>query len=349
MLGEFALVSFFHNDKELIHMNNPRQQHSRLFCAIGVALVTLVCANQASADDAFPSKPVTLVVPFPPGGSNDTFARLIVKDLGIRLKQQVIIDYRPGAGGNLGAGMVARAKADGYTLLAVSSTIVTNAASQSNLPFDVIKSFTPVALMATGPLVVAVNKNFPANTPAELVSVIRKNPGKYNYASAGPGSLNQFSTELLKADAGDLKITHVPYRGTGPALTDLIGNRTQMLIASAPALMPMVRSGMVKAIGITSLKPSPVAQELTPVATAVPGYEFESWWGVLAPTGTPAAVISQLNAAINDVVRQPAMQKDFLTAGAIAAPGAPSKFAATISRDLAVWTKIAKQQHIVAG
>jgi tripartite-type tricarboxylate transporter receptor subunit TctC len=176
-----------------------------------------------NAQDAYPSKAVTLVVPYPPGGSNDVFARAIAKELGDVLKQPVVIDNRPGASGTTGTAAVSRAAPDGYTLVAVSSSMTTNAAIQPKMPFDPVKGLAPVAMFADGPFIVAVNNVFPAKNPTELIAAIRAKPGAYNYASSGTGSVNQFGTELLKAQAGNLFITHIPYRGMGPAVTDLIG------------------------------------------------------------------------------------------------------------------------------
>lgn len=313
-----------------------------------LAALAALLASSAPAAEPFPSKPVTLIVPFPPGGSNDLLARIISKDLGDALKQPVIVDNRPGAGGNIGAVAVARAPADGYTLLLASSTFVTNAVIQPKIPYDIVKSFAPVAVLARAPLIVAVNNQFPASSPEELVAAVKKNPNKYNYASSGPGSLSQFSTELLKAEAGNLQISHVPYRGGGPAMTDLISNQTQVYIASAPALMPMVRTGKIRGIAVTSLQPSPVAPDLPTVARAVPGYQYESWWGILAAAGTPPQVVDKLNQVFNAVLDSPAIRKSFLREGAVSAPGAPSQLGATIAGDFERMKKIARQQNIQA-
>jgi len=302
----------------------------------------------APAQSDYPSKPITIVVPYPPGGSNDTFARQIAKELGEQLKQPVIVDNRPGASGNTGTGQVARAAPDGYTLAAVSSSMTTNAAVQQKLPFDPVKSFAPVAMFAKGPFIVAVNNDFPAKTPAELIEAIKARPGQYNYASSGAGSVNQFGTELLKAMVGNLDIAHVPYKGMGPAVTDLMGGHTQLLISSGPSLLPMVRAGKLQAVGITSLKPSPIAPELTPMAAAVPGYEFELWWGLLAPAGTPTEIVTKLNNAVNQGLAKPEMAANFLKEGAIATPATPAKFAAEIADDVERWKKLARQQNITA-
>lgn len=312
-----------------------------------LAAAAALCGPAAMAQDRFPSRPITIVVPYPPGGSNDVFARLIGKALGESLKTTVIIDNRPGASGNTGTAQVAKAAPDGYTLVAVSSSMTTNAAIQPKMPFDPVRSFVPVAMFAKGPFIVAVNNDLPARTPAELLATIRKQPGRLNYASSGIGSSNQFATEMLKAATGTF-VVHVPYRGMAPAVTGLIGGETQMLIASGPSLLPQVRGGRVRAIGITSLKPSPIAPDLTPMASVVPGYEFELWWGLLAPAGTPAAIVEQLNAEVNKALLSAELQSTFLKEGAEAMPMSPAQYAAVIAADVMRWQKIAQQQHIVA-
>jgi len=313
-----------------------------------LALACCLAPTLAFAQGAYPSKTITIVVPYPAGGSNDTFARQVAKELTEELKQPVIIDNRGGASGNTGTGQVAKAAPDGYTLVAVSSSMTTNAAVQAKLPYDPNKSFAPVAMFAKGPFIVAVNNEFPAKTPAELIAAIKAKPNQYNYASSGSGSVNQFGTELLKAQVGKLDITHIPYKGMGPAVTDLVGGQTQLLISSGPSLLPMVRAGKLRAVGITSLKPSPIAPDLTPMATAVPGYEFELWWGLLAPAGTPPEIVAKLNSAVNKALARPELAGNFLREGAIATPLSPAQFGKVIAEDVERWKKLAKQQNITA-
>lgn len=317
---------------------------NKILALLGAVLL----AAAAHAQDAFPSKPITIVVPYPPGGSNDVFARTIAKEMADILKQPVVVDNRPGASGTTGTAAVARAAPDGYTLVAVSSSMTTNAAIQPKMPFDPVKNLAPVAMFAEGPFVVAVNNSFPAKTPKELVAAIRRKPGAYNYASSGTGSVNQFGTELMKAQAGNLFITHIPYRGMGPAVTDLIGGQVQVLMASGPSLLPMVRAGRVRGIGITSAQPSAIAPELVPMATAVLGYEFSLWWGLLAPAGTPQPVVDKLNAAVNQVLARPAIREQFLREGAEVKPLTPAQFGQVVVHDIERWKKLARQQNISA-
>jgi tripartite-type tricarboxylate transporter receptor subunit TctC len=282
------------------------------------------------AQGAFPSKAITMVVPYPPGGSNDVFARQVAKEMGDVLKQTVIVDNRPGASGNTGTAFVAKSTADGYTLVAVSSSMTTNAAVQTKMPFDPVRSLAPVAMFAKGPLVVAVNNEFPAKTPEELVRTIKARPGQFNYATSGTGSINHFATEMMRSMVPGMDIMHVPYKGQGPAVTDVIGN------------------GKLRAIGITSLKPSPIAPDLTPMSTAIPGYEFDLWWGLLAPAGTPADIVERLNQAVNQVLAKPAIQASFLREGAIAHPVTPQQFGEVIRTDVARWKQLAKERNIQA-
>jgi tripartite-type tricarboxylate transporter receptor subunit TctC len=319
---------------------------SRRRACLAVAALCALGAPLAQAQSNYPSKPITIIVPYAPGGSNDNFARVMAKGLSTALKQTVIVDNKPGASGNTGTAFVAKSAPDGYTLVAVSSSLVTNAAIQTKLPFDAVKDLAPVAMMAKGPFIVAVNNDFPARTPKELVAALKAAPGKYNYASSGIASTNQFATEQLKSLSGTF-ILHVPYRGIGPAVTDLIGNQVQILISSGPSIMPHVRSGRIRAIAVTSAQPSPIAPDLPPMAVAVPGYDFEAWWGLLAPAGTPPEIVAKLNAEVNKVLATPEFKDFLLKEGALPAPATPAQFAATIASDIPRWKKLAKQQNIL--
>jgi len=315
----------------------------KLFLLLAVfALSTVV-----HAQSAFPNKPITLVVPYPVGGSNDVFARLIAKNLGEALKVSVVVDNRPGASGTTGTLQVSKSAPDGYTLLAVSSSMTTNVAIQTKSSFDPVTGLTAIAMLAKGPFIVAVNNDFPAKNPAELIALLKANPGKFNYASSGTGSSNQFATELLKAMSGTFAV-HIPYRGMGPATTDLIGGQTQILLASGPSLLPQVRNGRIRAIGITSLNPSPIAPELIPVSSVIPGYEFELWWGILGPAGMPADIVNLLNREINKILASPEIKATLLREGAEASPESPAQFANRLSGDIARWKSVAKRQNITA-
>ena len=310
-------------------------------------LLAVLAAGTAPAQESYPSRALTIVVPYPPGGSNDVFARRVARSLGETLRQAVVIDNRPGASGNIGTALVAKAAPDGYTLVAVSSSMVTNAAVEPNLPFDAIRSFQPVAMLARGPFIAAVSNDVPVRNPAELLAWLKANPGRFNYASSGLGSSNQFATEMLKA-ASRTFVVHVPYRGMGPAVTDLVSGQVQLLLASGPSLLPQVRAGRVRAVGITSARPSPIAPDLVPLASVVPGYQFELWWGLLAPAGTPAAIVERLNAEVNRALNAPETRQFMLAEGALPAPQTAAQFAAVIAEDIPRWQKLARQQSITA-
>ena len=311
-----------------------------------MAGVATAYAPAASAAESFPDgQPITLVVPYPPGGSNDSFARAVGAKLGTLLNTSVVIVNKGGAGGSIGAAQVARAKPDGYTLVAVSSSFTTNAAIQTNLPFDAAKDFKAVALMAQGPFIVAVKDELPVKSMADLIALAKKQPGAINYSSSGPGSSNQFATEMLNS-AAKIKMTHVPYRGMGPATAAIMGNQVDVLVASGPSLLPAINTGKVRPIAITSLKSSPVAPDLKPVANDVPGYDFSLWWGILAPAGTPDPVVNKLNKAIQEVVSTKEMKDFFVREGAENATATPAQYQKIIVDDIARWKKVAAQSNI---
>ena len=311
------------------------------FCAL-LALAVVPAWAQLN----FPSKPVTLIVPYPAGGSNDTFAREIGKKLSDAWKIPVIVDNRPGAGGSIGAAIVSRAAPDGYTLCLLSSSFTTNAAIQTRLPFDPVNGFTPVAMVAKGPMILTVSNKVPARTTLELFALARANPGKLNYGSSGQGSTNHFATELLM-DAAHIRMTHVPYKGMAPAVTDVIGGHVDVLIASAPSIYQHVKAGRVRGVGVTSQSASQVVPDLPPVASmGVPNYSFELWWGILAPPKTPPDVVIQINIDVNRILNTPEMKEVFLREGAEPAPMSAAAFAATIKNEIEGWKKVAQAANI---
>jgi tripartite-type tricarboxylate transporter receptor subunit TctC len=313
----------------------------------------LVLAALAAAAGAFaqtnlhyPSKPVTIIVPYPPGGSNDTFARELGKRLSDAWKVPVLVDNRPGAGGSIGAAVVSKAAPDGYTLCLLSSSFTTNAAIQTNLPFDPIAGFTPVGMVSKGPMLLTVSTKAPFKTTLELFDYARRNPGKLNYGSSGQGSTNHFATELLM-DAAKIQMTHVPYKGMSPAVTDVIGGHVDVLIASAPSIYQHVKAGKVRGLGVTTLGPSVVVPDLPPLSTqGVPSYSFELWWGVLAPPKTPPEIVAEVNATMNRILATAEMKEVFLREGAESAPMTPEAFAKTIRDEIEGWKRVAKQANI---
>jgi tripartite-type tricarboxylate transporter receptor subunit TctC len=312
------------------------------------ALLAMMVSDTVFAQQKFPSRPVTIVVPYPPGGSNDVYARELGKKLSDAWKVPVIIDNKPGAGGNIGANFVSHATPDGYTLCLLSSSFTTNAAIQPNLPFDPVTGFSPVAMVAKGPMILTVANHVPAKTTLELFALARKDPGKLNYGSSGLGSTNHFATELLM-DAAQIRMTHVPYKGMSPAVTDVIGGHVDVLIASAPSIYQHVKAGKVRALGVTSKGPSAVVPDLKPIAEmGATGYSFELWWGMLAPPKTPGEVVAQVNAEVNRILATPEMKEVFLREGAEPASMTPAQFAATIKSEIEGWKKVAKDANIKA-
>jgi len=320
----------------------------RACAALALGLAAAAAVAQPNGSARFPAKTVTIVVPYPAGGSNDLFARELAHHLSDDWKVPVIVDNRPGAGGSIGAAMVSRAAPDGYTLCLLSSSFTTSAAVQPHLPYDPVAGFAPVAMVARGPMLLTVANGLPVHTTLELFAMARAHPGKLNYASSGVGSTNQFATELLM-DAAQIRMTHVPYKGMTPAVTDLIGGHVDVLVASAPSIYAQVKAGKVRALGVTSAKAFAGLPGLVPLADmGVPGYHFELWWGVLAPAHTPGALVASINAAINRAISTPELAAVFAREGAEPAPMGADEFAATIRREIAGWKKVAKDADIRA-
>jgi tripartite-type tricarboxylate transporter receptor subunit TctC len=311
-----------------------------LACAFALPLATWAQAP------AWPAKPVTLVVGSAPGGSNDTFARAIGKKLSEALGQPVVVDNKPAGGGVLANAFVAKAPPDGYNLVVLSSTFTTGAAIRNNLQYDAIKSFKPVAMLGKGPLLVTVANESPYKTIGELVAAAKANPGRLNYGTSGAGSINHFATELF-TDAAGIRMTHVPYKGMGPATTDLLGGQIQVLVASAPSILAQVKGGRVRALAVTSANRSPVAPDLPSLEqSGYKGSATELWWGVLAPAGTPQPVVERLNTEINKIILSAEMKEFFLKEGAEPAAMKPAEFEAFIAAEIERWKQVAKAADI---
>lgn len=311
--------------------------------------LALTCAFPIAAwsqAPAWPTKPITLVVGNAPGGSNDTFARAISKKLSEALGQPVVVDNKPAGGGVIANTFVAKAPPDGYQLAVVSSTFTTGAAIRTNLQYDAIKSFKPVAMLGKGPLLVTVPADSPHKTLGELVAAAKANPGKLNYGTSGAGSINHFASELL-ADAAGIKMTHVPYKGMGPATNDLLSGQIQVLVASAPSILGQVKGGRVRALAVTSAQRSPVAPDLPSLEQS--GYKagaVELWWGVLAAAGTPQPVVDRLNREINRIILSAEMKEFFLREGAEPAAMKPAEFEALIAAEIDRWKQVARAADI---
>lgn len=321
---------------------------ARAALVVALAGLAVAHASPSAAQGAFPSKPVQVVVPNPPGGSNDIFARALSKRLADAWGKPVVVENKPGASASVGAAYVAKAAADGHTLLVVSSSFATNAAVQKNQPFDPAKDFAPVAMLGKGPFILGVGNALPAKTVAELVALAKAKPGALNYASSGPGSINQFATELFKSAAG-VQMTHVPYKGMNAAVGDLVGGHVDVLIASVPSILSAVRSGKVRALGVTSATPSAAAPGLPAIAqSGVPGYAAEIWWGVLAPAGVPAPVVAAINSEVNRALGTKELADFLLNEGAEPSPMAADAFAAFLRADIERWRKLAASAGIRA-
>ena len=314
----------------------------------GLAL-SLVCFVFGATAADYPSRTITIIVPFAPGGSNDIVARAIGNRLSDDWHQPVVVENRSGAGGVIGAESVARAAPDGYTLLLVSSTFTINPAVKSNLPFDTATAFTPVARIAQSPLVLAATNSFPANSVADLIAAAKAKPGTITFASAGPGSINHIAAELLASSAGGLKLVHVPYRGGALAINDLVGGHVDVYISSMPQILQIIKTGQAKALAVTGTQRSPSLPDTPTVSeSGVPGYDAGSWWGIVAPAGTPADVVSALNTEINKALSSADMNKFLQGEGAQAVAGTPAEFGDLIATEIARWTKVAHDANIHA-
>jgi tripartite-type tricarboxylate transporter receptor subunit TctC len=309
-------------------------------------LATAVIATAANAQAAWPAKPIHIVVPFTPGGSTDILARSIGAELNKAWGQPVIIDNVPGAGGSLGADRVAKAPADGYTLLMGHiGTLAVTPSIYPQLPYDPVKSFAPVAWVARVPNVFAVNPKVKAANLAEFLALARSQPGRLNYASGGNGSAAHIAMEYLKLKSGTFMV-HVPYRGTAPAVNDLIAGQVDAIFTGAPAVMPFVKSGQLRALAVSSPKRLQSLPDLPTVAESgireLAGFEADQWYGIVAPAGTPHDVVAKLNAQINASLNAPVMKTRLQAEGAEATPATPEVFGRLIASEIERWRPVVK-------
>jgi len=315
--------------------------------AISIVAMTLPgFANPAAAQD-YPTRPVRLIIPFPPGGSNDVVGRLIATHLAERLGKQVVVDNRSGAGGVIGTEIVAKSPPDGYTLLIISMAHAVNPWLYK-LAYDPIKDFAPVGLLARGANVLVVHPSLPVHSVKDLIALAKREPGDLQYASAGIGSFQHLGGELFKLMAG-VDILHVPFKGGGPALVDVVGGHTKVMFSSVVQTVPHIRSGKLRALGTGGLVRSPVLPDVPTVAEAgVPGYEAVNWWGMVAPTGTPRAIIDKLNRELEAVQKSPEVQKQLANEGAEPVPMSAADFGAYMVGEMSKWEKVVKQGGIKA-
>lgn len=293
------------------------------------------------------SKPIRLVVPFPAGGATDLFARTLSQKMGERLGTSIVIDNKPGAGGSLGSDMAAKATADGQTLLfTTTSTHSIGPAIGAKLPYDTVRDFTPIAHVGNAPSIMLVPNSSPAKTVKEWIEYAKKNPGKLNYASSGNGTIVQLTAELFKAQAG-VFVTHIPYKGTGLAIPDLVAGQLDVLFDSLPTGMPHVRDGRLRALAVTTLKRTPLAPDLPPVADTLPGFESNTWFGLYGPKGLPAEVVNRVNTAANQALSDPEVRAMLTTLGIEPVTSTPAQFAKMVADDQAKWKRIIAERKIV--
>ena len=293
----------------------------------------------------YPNHVVRIILPYPPGGSMDALGRMVFDRVSQALGQQFVIDYRPGASGNIGSEIAARSAPDGHTLLLNTLPFVVNPSLYKKMPFDTIKDFAPISLLATSPFVLVVHPSVPAKTVAEFIALAKKQSGKLNYSSAGVGTNLHVAAELFK-NLTKTEILHVPYKGGGAALIATVGGEADLSFIGIQPAFPHIQSNKLRALGITTAKRAPSLPDLPSISETVPGYEFSSWWGLLAPAATPPAIVQLLSEQIAKAARAPEIAKRFEQDGVDAVAGTPAQFAASIKSDIARWAKVIKDNRI---
>ncbi|MBY4732029.1 Bug family tripartite tricarboxylate transporter substrate binding protein [Cupriavidus pauculus] len=312
----------------------------------GAAALVMSFASVAGAADAYPTKPVTLIVPWAAGGSTDILARVLSEHLTKALGQPVIVDNKPGASGNIGSAMVARAQPDGYTLLVGSmSTHAMNPALMANMPFKGVDDFTPLGLLAYVTNTMVVNPSVPANNVKELIAYAKANPGKLAYASAGPGSTNHLSAVLFEKMAG-VEMLHVPYKGGAPAVVDTVAGQTQLLFSAGTQTLPHVKAGKLKLLAVTEARRSPLLPNVPTVGETIPGYELSVWYGAFGPKNMPADLVARLNKEINRVMSLPEVKAKMDSIGVETATSTPQEFGKILRRDADRYGKLIKDLGI---
>ncbi|MGH6623815.1 MAG: Bug family tripartite tricarboxylate transporter substrate binding protein [Burkholderiaceae bacterium] len=327
-----------------------RTQHGplrRALLKIGIATAFGLTALAAAA--AYPDKPIKLIVPYPPGGATDVIGRIIATRLSEALGQQVVVENRGGAGGNIGAEAVAKSQPDGYTLLmgALTSHSTMATLEKGKLRYSITKDFSPIMVVGAVPLVVVVNPGLPVKSMKELVAYGKANPDKLNYASSGAGAPQRMAAEILRRETG-IKMQHVPYKGSGPAMTDLVGGQVNIMVETVPAALPFIKSGQLRALAVTTPQRISMLPDVPTTAEAgLPAVEVSSTFGVLAPAGTPKDIIQRLNSALAKIVAMPEVKEQFLTQGVYAAaPTSPEQSAERLSQEVERWAKLITEAGI---
>jgi tripartite-type tricarboxylate transporter receptor subunit TctC len=317
---------------------------------LSVLCVGVWFANSAlaQAPDAsrFPARPIRMIVPFPPGGSNDILARFIAQKMGERLPQQTIVDNRPGADGIIGTELAARSPADGHTVLIISISYTMNPAIHK-LPYDPVKAFAPIGQIASGPNVICSHPSFAAQNVKDLIALAKAKTGELRYATSGIGGVNHFQGELFNQMA-KVKLVHVPYKGGGPSMLDVMTGQVEVVFGTLIQALPHIRSGKLKPLGVGSQKRSPLLPQVQAISETVPGYDGNIWWGVLAPAGVPGPIVNKLNGELNAILREPEMAKRLTAEAAEPVIGTPEAFGKLVVNDIAKWGRIAKESGIRA-
>jgi tripartite-type tricarboxylate transporter receptor subunit TctC len=324
---------------------NPRPGLDRRSFLCGLAAAPLA-SGLAHAQADYPNRPIRLVVPFSPGGSSDAVSRLLSQKLSAQLGQQVVVDSRPGAGGNLGADIVAKSKPDGYTLLFAAGSFAVNVSLYEKLPYDPLKDFEPVAHVCRVNGILVTHPSVKAASVQELVALAKAQPGALNYASAGSGTILHLAGELFKTQAG-VNLTHVPYKGSGPALSDLIGGQVQVMFANVPGTLQHVKAGKLRVLAATGDRRASALPEVPTIAeSGLPGFQAATWFGILAPAGTPREIVAKLNAEIAKALAAPELVEHLRNEGADVVGGSPEQFRAFLKSEVERWGPVVKAAGI---
>lgn len=320
-------------------------KHRRTFLRTAAAGALLAVPLLAFAQ-AYPTRPVTIIVPFSAGGGTDSIARELAKDLSEKLGQPVIIDNRGGGGGAIAARQVAKADPDGYTMLFVTSTFVTHAAVETKKSYDVVKDYSPIAMIGRGPLMVVTHKSVGAKNVAQLVAAAKAKPQGLDFCSSGTGSVTHLAGELFKQKTG-ANLTHVPYKGSGPATVDFLAGRTHVFFATMPTMLQHVKAGTVELLAVTSAKRSHLFPEVPTVAeSGMANFGITTWWGLVAPAGTPEPIVARLNKLVNEAAAKEPLKSRLISEGAQAYSTTPAQFAGMLADELALWKDVAKTSNI---
>lgn len=309
------------------------------------SVMLFAAVSVAPAADSYPQRPVRLIIPYPPGGAGDIVGRMLATSLSAGLGQQMVNDNRGGGGQVIASQIAAGAPPDGYTLFLASATHSINPALRNNLPYDTLKDFAPITLVAESPLVFVAHPSLKVGSIRELIAAAKAQPGRINYASSGPGSGGHMSVELLQSMTG-INVVHIPYKGAGPALVDVVAGQVQIICTSPLPSMPHVKSGRLRALGMTSLARSPAYPDIPAVSETVPGYQSTLWYALLAPAKTPPAIIKRVHDETLKSLAAPQMREQMLALGATPVGNSPQELQAFIGKEIQMWTRLVKQANI---